>query len=100
MTKLNSHCLKASDVNSEEYGLFFASAGHAALYDYPQAKGLQAIAQDIWDRDGILGAVCHGPVLLPAILVSKTGRSVLEGKTVTGFTTEGEMVPNSGQTQI
>ena len=94
MLKLNSHCMKASAVNSEEYGLLFASAGHAALYDYPQAKGLQAIAQDIWDRDGVLGAVCHGPVLLPAIIARKTGKSVLEGKTVTGFTTEGEMVLN------
>lgn len=94
MAKLTSQCMKASDVNGEEYGLFFASAGHAALYDYPQAKGLQIIAQDVWDRGGILGAVCHGPVLLPAIIDSTTGKSVIAGKTVTGFTTEGEMVLN------
>ncbi len=94
MVKLTSHCKKASDLSAEEYGLFFASAGHAALYDYPQAKGLQAIAQDIWNRDGILAAVCHGPVLLPAITDRKSGKSILEGKTVTGFTTEGEMVLN------
>lgn len=94
MVKLTSHCRKASDVNSGQYGLFFASAGHAALYDYPQAEGLQAIAQDIWNRGGILGAVCHGPVLLPAIIDPLTGKPVIEGKTVTGFTTEGEMVLN------
>ena len=94
MVKLSSHCMKASDVNSGEYGLFFASAGHAALYDYPQAKGLQAIALDVWNRGGILGAVCHGPVLLPAIIDPATGKSVIAGKTVTGFTTEGEMVLN------
>ena len=74
--------------------LFFASAGHAALYDYPQAKGLQAIALDIWERGGILGAVCHGPVLLPPIIDPKTGESIIAGKTVTGFTTDGEMVLN------
>ena len=91
MVKLTSHCMKASDVKSAQYGLFFASAGHAALYDYPEAKGLQAIALDVWDRGGILGAVCHGPVLLPAIIDPKTGKSVITGKTVTGFTTEGEM---------
>ena len=94
MAKLTSHCMKASDVNSGQYGLFFASAGHAALYDYPQAKGLQAIALDVWDRGGVLGAVCHGPVLLPGVIDPKTGMSVISGKTVTGFTTEGEMVLN------
>ena len=94
MVKITSHCMKASDVNSEEYGLFFASAGHAALYDYPTAKGLRAIALDVWARGGVLGAVCHGPVLLPAIIDPKTGESIIAGKTVTGFTTEGEMVLN------
>ena len=29
--KLNSQLKKASDLNKEDYGLFFASAGHAAL---------------------------------------------------------------------
>ncbi len=31
IVKLTSNCMKASDVNSGQYGLFFASAGHAAL---------------------------------------------------------------------
>ena len=31
MAKLTSYCMKACDVNSEQYGLFFASAGHAAF---------------------------------------------------------------------
>ena len=63
--KLNSQLKKATDVDTDEYGLFFGSAGHAALYDYPTAHGLQAIAQDVWSRGGIVAAVCHGPALLP-----------------------------------
>ncbi len=94
MVKISSNCMKASDVDRERYGLFFASAGHAALYDYPRAKGLHAIAQDVWDRGGILAAVCHGPVLLPGVVDQKTKDSIIAGKTVTGFTTEGEMVLN------
>jgi hypothetical protein len=39
--KLNSKLKKASDLKKEEYGLFFASAGHSALYDYPSASGLR-----------------------------------------------------------
>src|SRR5262249_22664929 len=59
--KLNSQLKKASELKEEEYGLFFASAGHAALYDYPTAKGLQAVAADIWARGGVIATVCHGP---------------------------------------
>src|SRR6516164_632546 len=90
--KLNSQLKKASDLKKEEYGLFFASAGHAALYDYPTAKGLQAVAADIWDRGGVIATVCHGPAILPGVIDSKTGRSIIEGKTVTGFTIEGELI--------
>src|SRR5262245_53351411 len=94
MVGLKSKLKKASDCKRCDYGVFFASAGHSALYDYPTAKGLQAIAADIWDRGGIIGAVCHGPVILPGIIDSKTGKSIIEGKTVTGFTIEGEIVLN------
>ncbi|MGC4051238.1 MAG: hypothetical protein QM757_17900 [Paludibaculum sp.] len=90
--KLNSQLKKASDVKKEEYGVFFASAGHSALYDYPTAAGLQRAAADIWDRGGVVGAVCHGPAIMPGILDSKTGKSIIEGKTVTGFTLEGELI--------
>ena len=89
---LHSRLKKASELKSEDYGLFFASAGHAALYDYPTAKDLQAVAADIWDRGGIVGTVCHGPAILPGIIDPKTGKSIIEGKTVTGFTLEGEML--------
>jgi D-lactate dehydratase len=90
--KLNSQLQKAADLNKEEYGLFFGSAGHAALYDYPTARDLQAVAADVWARGGIVSAVCHGPVLLPGVVDSQTGESIIEGKTVTGFTIEGEVV--------
>lgn len=90
--KLNSQLKKASDVKKGEYGVFFASAGHAALYDYPTAKDLQALAADIYNRGGIVGAVCHGPAILPGIIDASTGKSIIAGKTVTGFTIEGEMI--------
>lgn len=89
---LNKHLHKASDLDPNQYDLFFASAGHGSLYDYPTACGLQRIAEDIYARGGIVSAVCHGPAILPGIKDSKTGRSIIAGKTVTGFSTEGETV--------
>jgi putative intracellular protease/amidase len=94
MVHLKSRLKKASDLKRGEHGVFFASAGHSALYDYPTAKDLQTIAADIWDRGGIIGAVCHGAAIMPGIIDSKTGKSIIEGKTVTGFTIEGELIFN------
>jgi len=94
MVALKSKLKKAADLKKGDYGVFFASAGHSALYDYPTAKGLQAIAADIWDRGGVVGAICHGPAIMPGIIDSKTGKSIIEGKTVTGFTIEGELIFN------
>ena len=90
LAKLN----KAEDMKLGEYGVFFASAGHAALYDYPTAKNLQALASDVWNRGGIVGTVCHGPAILPGVIDAKTGKSIVHGRTVTGFTIEGELIFN------
>src|SRR5215475_444323 len=92
MVKLKSQLKKASDLKKKEYGVFFASAGHAALYDYPTAKGLQLIAGEVWDRGGVVGTVCHGPAIPPGVIDSKTGKTIIEGKTVTGFTIDGELI--------
>lgn len=83
--------LKPSDVKWEEYGLFFASAGHASLIDYPDAKGLQQIAANVYAKtQGIVSAVCHGGAIFPGVVDPGTGKSVIDGKKVTGFTTQGE----------
>jgi putative intracellular protease/amidase len=92
MVKIKSQLKKASDLKNDEYGFFFASAGHSALYDYPTAKGLQAIASDVWERGGVVSTVCHGPAILPGIIDSKTGKSIIHRKTVTGFAIEGELI--------
>lgn len=80
---------KPSDIDASKYGLFFASAGHAALIDYPDAKGLQAIAAQIWENGGIVSAVCHGGAILPGVK-DKSGKSIISGRKVTGFTDRGE----------
>jgi putative intracellular protease/amidase len=80
---------KPSDLKSSDYGVFFASAGHASLIDYPSAKGLQSIASDIWANGGIVSAVCHGGAIFTGI-VDKAGVPIIKGRNVTGFTTKGE----------
>lgn len=81
---------KASEVDAGAYGIFFAAGGHGAIFDYPGAKNLQNLGQAIWVANGVISAVCHGPVILPYITNPKTGQSVVHGRKVTGFDTKGE----------
>ncbi|OQO14258.1 hypothetical protein B0A48_01134 [Cryoendolithus antarcticus] len=84
--------------DGKDFGIFFASAGHAALIDYPTATNLQRIASDVYAAGGVVSAVCHGAALLPRAIDSATGKSIIAGKTVTGFTTEGEEVMGIDET--
>ncbi|GCB20799.1 glyoxalase 3 [Aspergillus awamori] len=86
--------LKPSDIDPEKYGLFFASAGHASLIDYPDAKGLQAIASKIFTSGGIVSAVCHGGAIFPGVIDPSTNKSIIDSRRVTGFTTRGEEEEN------
>jgi D-lactate dehydratase len=87
---LNTGVRKASDLKASDYGLFFASAGFASVYDYPSAMALQAVAQDVWARGGVVAAVCHGGAIFPGVKDAQTGQSIIEGKEVTGFSTQGD----------
>lgn len=81
---------KAADVDGSKYGVFFASAGHASLRDYPTASGLQTIAAKVWANGGVVASVCHGPAIFANLLDPATGEPLIKGKNITGFTTEAE----------
>ena len=80
----------AKDLDPNAYGLFFASAGHAALIDYPTARSLQKIAESVWSSGGIVASVCHGPAIFANIQDKATGQPIIKGRKLTGFTTEAE----------
>ncbi|KAG9253966.1 IgE-binging protein [Emericellopsis atlantica] len=81
---------RASELDGSKYGVFYASAGHAALIDYPTASNLQRIASEIWANGGIVASVCHGPAIFSNVLDLATNEPLIKGKKITGFTTEAE----------
>lgn len=81
---------KASEIDGSVYGVFYASAGHAALIDYPTARNLQKIAEQVYASGGIVSSVCHGPAIFANLLDTATNEPLIKGKTITGFTTEAE----------
>lgn len=81
---------RAADLDGSKYGVFYASAGHAALIDYPSASALQKIASQVWANGGIVSSVCHGPAIFAGVRDPSTGEPLIKGKEITGFTTEAE----------
>ncbi|KAI9162676.1 Glyoxalase 3 [Paramyrothecium foliicola] len=82
---------KAADIDGSRYGVFYASAGHAALIDYPTADSLQRIAAQVWADGGIVSSVCHGPALFANLIDPNTNEPLIKGKRITGFTREAEV---------
>jgi len=67
------------DVSAEDYQVIFYVGGHGAMYDFADNEKLAEIASAIWERGGIVSAVCHGPAGLLNIKVGD-GTYLIDGK--------------------
>ncbi|ETZ21190.1 type 1 glutamine amidotransferase domain-containing protein [Pedobacter sp. V48] len=87
--KIN-HSLKPAEVNPEEYAAIYYAGGHGAVWDFPDNEEISAIATKIYENNGIVSAVCHGPAGIVNIKLSD-GKYLITGKKVNGFTNEEEV---------
>lgn len=78
-----------NQLQSSQYGIIYFTGGHATLEDFPNAEAYQRFAADIYERNGIVCAVCHGVCCLGNVRLHN-GSYLLNGKQVTGFSEEGE----------
>ncbi len=83
-------------VDSDAYAAVYVVGGKGVMFDLAEPGPAQRIIAEIYDRDGVVGAVCHGPVALLATRLAN-GRPLLAGKSVTGFSNEEEsfIIPNA-----
>lgn len=81
--------LTPDEVSPQDYVAIFYAGGHGAMWDFPDNVRLAQIAAAIYDADGVVGAVCHGPAGLVNITLSD-GSSLVDGKEVSTFTNEEE----------
>ncbi|MFC4298675.1 type 1 glutamine amidotransferase domain-containing protein [Castellaniella hirudinis] len=76
-------------VDPDAYVAIFYAGGHATMWDFPDSAELAAIAARIYERGGVVAAVCHGPAGLVNLKLSD-GRYLVDGKDVAAFTNEEE----------
>lgn len=100
------HTMKPSEVNPADYVAILYAGGHGTMWDFADNAELAVIAQKIYENNGIVSAVCHGPAGLVNIKLSN-GRYLVDGKKINSFTNEEEIavklekvVPYSLETKL
>lgn len=76
---------KLSDVDPSGYDAVLFVGGHGTMWDFPTAPAVNTLGRSIYERGGIVSAVCHGPSALVGITLSD-GAPLVAGKRVAGFT--------------
>jgi putative intracellular protease/amidase len=76
-------------LRAEDYAAIFFAGGHGTMWDFPDDARLARLAGAIYDRGGVVGAVCHGPAGLVNVKLAN-GAYLVAGKDVAAFTNEEE----------
>jgi putative intracellular protease/amidase len=82
-------------IGDEKYAAIFIIGGKGAMFDLPVNADLKTLLARTYDAGGVIGAVCHGPAVLMNVPL-KNGTSLLEGRSVTGFSNEEEALFGKG----
>lgn len=79
------------EIDAAAYDAVYFTGGHAVMFDFPGSVGLQRITRDIFERGGIVGAVCHGYCGLLDTTLSD-GSYLVAGRNLTGFSWREEVL--------
>jgi putative intracellular protease/amidase len=80
---------KLSAVDATTYDAVFVPGGLAPMVDMAEAPLLKEVIAATYERNAVVGAVCHGPVSLLNAKLSD-GSYLVKGKNIASFTTEEE----------
>lgn len=57
---LLTNTASADEVDSAHIDAIYFTGGHAVMFDFPESAGVQRIAQEIFERGGVVSLGCHG----------------------------------------
>lgn len=79
-----NHTLKPGEVDVNQYSAIYYIGGHGTVWDFKDNEELQEITREIWENDGVVAGVCHGPIGLINVKLSN-GRYLIDGKKIASF---------------
>jgi putative intracellular protease/amidase len=85
--------LRPEQIDVTRFRAVFYAGGHGTMWDLPDNKALARITAAVYENNGIVAAVCHGPAGLLNVKLAD-GRYLLERRTVVCFTNEEEAAVN------
>jgi hypothetical protein len=74
----------------ESYDAVYLPGGHGVVYDAPTDAQMKQVLETMWAAGKVVSAVCHGPAGLVSAC-RPDGKSIVEGKAVSGFTNAEEI---------
>jgi len=80
---------RAGELDPADYALVFVAGGHGAAWDLPDDAGLAALIRGVYETEGVVAAVCHGPAALVNVRLSD-GSYLVEGRQVSSFSNDEE----------
>jgi putative intracellular protease/amidase len=85
------------DLDPSGYDAVLFAGGHGAMWDFPSDPGLAAFTRELYERGGVVAAVCHGPAALAGLTLSD-GTPLVAGKRIAAFTDSEESA--AGLTEV
>lgn len=79
----------AAQLDPADYDVIYFAGGHGTMWDFPSATDLTTLASEIYERGGIVAAVCHGPAALLGV-TRADGTPLVAGRRVSSFTNDEE----------
>jgi putative intracellular protease/amidase len=79
------HTRRLRDVDASDYSAIFFAGGHGTMWDFPTSPDVQRLTREIYENNGPVGAVCHGPSALVNVTLSD-GSHLVDGKRISAFT--------------
>ena len=90
MAKLNN-TLATNQIDTKAYAAVFVVGGKGAMFDLPNDKALQNVIAQIYQQQGSVAAVCHGPAALVNVKL-KDGSYLVANKAINSFTNDEEIL--------
>lgn len=79
------------DVRAGDYAAIYVVGGKGAMFDLPTDPALKTLLSMVYERGGIIAAVCHGPAALVDVRLGD-GSLLVSGRALTGFSNEEESI--------
>ncbi|MEV0384252.1 type 1 glutamine amidotransferase domain-containing protein [Nonomuraea sp. NPDC050643] len=76
---------RLADVDASRYDAVLYAGGHGTMWDFPDDPDVIRVGREVYERDGVVAAVCHGPAALVNLTLSD-GSYLVAGKRVAAFT--------------